>query len=80
MPGDTIGEVLTGLTTRYPDLRDQLLAEDGALNRFVVVYLNNEDIRYLAELATPVEARDTIVILPAMAGGSAASCDSPPAR
>jgi molybdopterin synthase sulfur carrier subunit len=62
--------VLDGLVATYPGLRDQLLTQDGVLNRFVNVYLNDEDIRYLAELATPTGERDTIVILPAMAGGA----------
>lgn len=68
--GATVGEVLTDLVGRYPNLRTQLLTDEGELNRFVNVYLNDQDIRYLKELATPVEARDTVVILPAMAGGA----------
>ena len=68
--GETVGAVLDGLVTTYPGLRDQLLTQDGVLNRFVNVYLNDEDIRYLDELATPTGERDTIVILPAMAGGA----------
>ena len=63
--------VLDGLVATYPGLREQLLTPDGGLNRFVNVYLNDEDIRYLAELKTPTGERDTIVILPAMAGGAA---------
>ena len=53
----------------YPSLRDQLLTPDGALNRFVNVYVNGRDVRYEQELATPVGAADTVVLLPAMAGG-----------
>jgi molybdopterin converting factor small subunit len=68
--GATVGEILTALVGRYPGLRSQLLTEDGDLNRFVNVYLNDQDIRYLQERATPVEARDTLTILPAMAGGT----------
>lgn len=68
--GSTVGDVLVGLVGRYPGLRPQLLTEDGELNRFVNVYLNDQDIRYLQERATPVDARDTLIILPAMAGGS----------
>ena len=70
VPGATVGEILTSLVGQYPQLRPQLLTEDGELNRFVNVYLNDQDIRYLQERATPVEARDTLIILPAMAGGS----------
>ena len=69
--GETVGAVITGLVSTYPGLHDQLLAPDGSLNRFVNVYLNDEDIRYLSELETPTGERDTIVILPAMAGGAA---------
>ncbi len=54
---------------QYPSLRDQLLTPDGALNRFVNVYVNGRDVRYEQELATPVGAADTVVLLPAMAGG-----------
>jgi molybdopterin converting factor small subunit len=67
--GETVGAVVQALVAAYPGLRDQLLTPDGALNRFVNVYLNNEDVRYLRELDTPAGDRDTIVILPAMAGG-----------
>jgi len=69
--GETVGAVIGTLVADYPGLRDQLLTPEGELNRFVNVYLNDEDIRYLGELATPVGERDTIVILPAMAGGGA---------
>jgi molybdopterin converting factor small subunit len=70
LEGTTVGEVLSGLVERYPALRDQLYGTDGSLNRFVNVYLNDEDVRYLAELETPAGDRDTIVVLPAMAGGA----------
>ena len=69
--GSTVGDILSALVGRYPGLRSQLLTEDGELNRFVNVYLNDQDIRYLQERATPVESRDTLIILPAMAGGAA---------
>jgi molybdopterin converting factor small subunit len=68
--GDTVGAVLSALVGEFPGLRSQLLTEDGELNRFVNVYLNDQDIRYLQERATPVDARDTLIILPAMAGGA----------
>lgn len=67
--GDTVGAVLNSLIEQYPDLREQLLTAEGGLNRFVNVYLNDQDVRYLGELETPVSDRDTIVVLPAMAGG-----------
>lgn len=67
--GSTVGDVLAGLVARYPGLESQLLTADGELNRFVNVYLNDQDVRYLQERATPVDDRDTLIILPAMAGG-----------
>lgn len=70
--GSTIGEVLTALVGRYPALGSQLLTEDGELNRFVNVYVDGQDVRYLQAGSTPVAAADTIIILPAMAGGSGA--------
>ena len=63
-------DVVHGLVERFPGLGEQLLAADGSLNRFVNVYLNDQDIRYLQELSTPASATDTVVILPAMAGGA----------
>ena len=71
LAGGTVGEVLEALVQRYPSLAGQLLTPEGELNRFVNVYLNDQDIRYLQERATPVETRDTLIILPAMAGGRA---------
>jgi molybdopterin converting factor small subunit len=68
--GATVGELLDGLVAAHPGLRDQLFAEDGELNRFVNVYLDGQDVRYLGGTATPVDPRDELVILPAMAGGA----------
>jgi molybdopterin synthase sulfur carrier subunit len=67
--GATVGDVLGALVERYPGLRGQLLTDDGDLNRFVNVYVDGQDIRYLEERATKVAERDTLIILPAMAGG-----------
>lgn len=67
--GTTVGEILTALVGRYPALGGQLLTEDGELNRFVNVYVDGQDVRYLQERETPVAPADTIIILPAMAGG-----------
>jgi len=72
--GDTVGEVLNGLASAYPSLAAQLLTPDGDINRFVNVYLNDTDVRHLDALATPVGERDTLLLLPAMAGGCACSC------
>jgi molybdopterin synthase sulfur carrier subunit len=67
--GDTLDGVFTDLDGRHPGLRDRLVGDDGALNRFVNVYLNDEDVRFLGGLATPVEDGDRVTILPAVAGG-----------
>jgi MoaD family protein len=69
--GATVGEVLGGLAERHPDTRGQLFDDQGRLNRFVNVYLNDEDVRVLDGLETAVATGDTLVILPAMAGGAA---------
>lgn len=66
--GGTVGEVLKDVTTRHPELRDRIFEGDD-LRRFVNVYVNNEDIRYLDELETAVADRDEISIIPAIAGG-----------
>ena len=67
--GATIGEVLDALVVTYPSLKDQLFTEDGDLNRFVNVYVNGQDVRYLDGTGTPVDDRDEVRLLPAMAGG-----------
>ncbi|MDE3199153.1 MAG: MoaD/ThiS family protein [Acidobacteriota bacterium] len=69
LPGATVGEVLTALTTKYPDLRKNLYNDEGKLRSFVNVYLNDEDIRYIDKEATPAAAADTISIVPSIAGG-----------
>jgi molybdopterin synthase sulfur carrier subunit len=69
--GDNVGEVLRGLTGEYPDTAAQLFGDDGELNRYVNVYLNDEDVRVLDGLDTSVKDGDSVVILPAMAGGAA---------
>ena len=69
--GTSVGEILRGLADAHPDAAAQLFGADGDLNRYVNVYLNDEDVRVLDGLETPVGERDTLVILPAMAGGRA---------
>ena len=71
--GCNVGEVLRALTTEHPDTAAQLFGEDGDLNRYVNVYLNDEDVRVLDGLDTAVTDGDTVVILPAMAGGALAA-------
>lgn len=67
--GSTIGEVINGLVDRYPGMTGQLLNEDGTLHRFVNVYVNDDDVRYLSLLETPIAPGDEVSILPAVAGG-----------
>lgn len=67
--GDSIRSVVTALVERHPSLGGQLLTDSGDLNRFVNVYVNGQDVRYLAGLDTPVAASDEVRLLPAMAGG-----------
>jgi molybdopterin converting factor small subunit len=67
--GATVSEVLDALYERHPAVRAQLQTADGDLHRFVNVYLNDEDVRLLSWLDTEVSEGDTLLILPAMAGG-----------
>jgi molybdopterin synthase sulfur carrier subunit len=67
--GGTIGEVLTGLCVQYAEFKPRLFKEDGSLNRFVNVFVNEEDIRFLQDLNTPVKDGDDISIIQAVAGG-----------
>ncbi len=68
--GATVGELLEDLDARYPGFKAQISGDDGQLHRFVNVYLNDEDIRYLQALDTPVKQGDIVSILPALAGGA----------
>ena len=72
--GGTVGEVLKGLTGMHPETEGQLFSTDGELNRYVNVYVNDEDVRVQGGLETDVRPGDTVVILPAMAGGSSNTC------
>jgi sulfur-carrier protein len=67
--GETVGDVLRSLADLHPETESQLFSEDGELNRYVNVYLNDEDVRVLDGLGTAASEGDTVVILPAMAGG-----------
>jgi molybdopterin synthase sulfur carrier subunit len=67
--GANVGEVLRALASEHPATQSQLFGDDGSLNRYVNVYLNDEDVRVLNGLDTAVKDSDTLVILPAMAGG-----------
>jgi len=67
--GSTIGDVLRTLVAEYPGMAGQVLTEDGTLHRFVNVYVNDDDVRYLDKLDTKVSDGDSVSILPAVAGG-----------
>jgi MoaD family protein len=69
LPGGSVGDVVDGLIAQYPSLRGQLLTDEGELNRFVNVYVNGQDVRYLDGLKTALGDRDEVRLLPAMAGG-----------
>jgi molybdopterin converting factor small subunit len=66
--GGNVGEVIAHLESQYPGLRDRLLDEKG-VRRFINLYLNEEDVRFLSALQTPVKDGDTLTIVPAIAGG-----------
>jgi molybdopterin converting factor small subunit len=67
--GSTVAEALDDLFARHPALRDRV-TEGGELSRFINVYVNDRDVRYRDGLATAIAADDTIILLPAMAGGA----------
>jgi molybdopterin converting factor small subunit len=69
IPGGTVREVIAALVAAHPALEPQLIAPDGDLNRFVNAFLNDTDVRHLQALDTRVGVGDTLVLLPAMAGG-----------
>ncbi len=67
--GNTLAALLADLDSRHPGLRGRLVTDDGALHRFVNVYVNDEDVRFTGALQTPVKDGDSVTILPAVAGG-----------
>ena len=67
--GETIGDVIDDVVKQFPGTATHLKAPDGGIHRFVNVYLNDEDIRYLGKLETKVADGDTVSIIPAVAGG-----------
>ncbi len=70
VPGATMGEVLDALCAQFPAVGSQILTGDGQLHKYVNVYVNDEDARLLQWTDTPVGDADTVMILPAMAGGA----------
>jgi MoaD family protein len=67
--GSTVGEVLADLARQHPELEKRLFAGEGQLHQYVNIYLNDEDIRFMDELDTPVKDADEVGIIPAIAGG-----------
>jgi len=67
--GTNVAAVLDSLLHRFPGLKDELFNEEGQVRQFVNIYVNDEDIRYLARLETSVDDGDNLAILPAVAGG-----------
>jgi len=68
--GKTVGEVLQWITEAYPGLKERLRDEQGEVRRFINIYVNDEDIRFIQNLETPLKEGDQISIIPAIAGGS----------
>src|SRR5882762_1474145 len=77
--GATIGELLADLTNKHAGLKAHLYNDQGKLRSFVNVYLNDEDIRYLQKEQTPVNAGDTVSIIPSVAGGAPVATEKAPA-
>ncbi len=67
--GNTIGEIIEDLESRYPGLKERICDESGNVRRFVNVFLNDEDIRFLDERETRISDGDEVSIVPAIAGG-----------
>jgi sulfur-carrier protein len=67
--GSTLAELFTDLDARHAGLRSGVVTDDGQLHRFVNVYVNDEDVRFLGSIDTPLNDGDTVTILPAVAGG-----------
>ena len=67
--GENLGGLISALEDQYPGMRERLLDEEGKLRYFVNLYLNNEDVRFLEGLQTPLSSGDEVSIVPAVAGG-----------
>ena len=74
--GDTLADLFSDLDARHPGLRDRLI-KDGSLHRFVNVYVNDEDVRFLGSLEAKLSDGDTVTILPAVAGGAGGGTTRP---
>lgn len=69
--GDTVAAVVADLETRHPGLKEKICDDRGQVRRFVNIYVNGDDIRFLSNLESPVKDADEVSIVPAIAGGSA---------
>lgn len=69
LDGNSVGEVLERLREQFPELGRRLYRDDTQLNRFINVFLNDEDIRFLEDLQTPIAEGDELSLVPAVAGG-----------
>ena len=67
--GDTVSQVLKDLEKQYPGLKGRITDQQGKLNQFIIIFLNDQDIRFMKELDTPLQEGDVLSILPAVAGG-----------
>jgi sulfur-carrier protein len=67
--GGTLGAAIDGLESSYPGLKERICDEQGEIRRFVNIYINGEDVRFLSGLHSPLKAGDEISIVPAVAGG-----------
>jgi sulfur-carrier protein len=67
--GSTLGALVDDLDTKHPGLKNRLVTDEGALHRFVNIYVNDEDVRFTGALDTAVKDGDSVTILPAVAGG-----------
>jgi sulfur-carrier protein len=70
LTGETVGEIITQLAAKFPVVAGQVVTDDGQLHRFVNVYVNDDDVRYIGKLEAPIKDGDEISILPAVAGGA----------
>jgi sulfur-carrier protein len=70
LSGETVGDIISQLAVKFPGIAGQIVTEDGQLHRFVNVYVNDDDVRYIGKLEAPVNEGDEISILPAVAGGA----------
>jgi sulfur-carrier protein len=68
--GETLADLLSDLDAQHPGLRGRLITPEGGLHRFVNIYVNDEDVRFLGSLDAKLNDGDTVTILPAVAGGA----------